>query len=125
MPFWTLTFLAGRMAIPQELYDAASVDGAGACRRLIYVIAPILGNLYLVCTLLSILWTVGDFTTVALVSEGAPFYSTDVLATLGIHYAFDAGQPSLGVAAVMSALPVLIPIAFILMRVVQAREIQL
>jgi multiple sugar transport system permease protein len=125
MPFWTLTFLAGRMAIPQELYDAASVDGAGACRRLLYVIFPILGNLYLVCTLLFTLWTVGDFTTVALVSEGAPFYSTDVLATLGIHYAFDAAQPSLGVAAVMSALPVLLPIAIILMRAVQAREMQL
>ena len=125
MPFWTLTFLAGRMAIPQELYDAASVDGAGACRRLVYVIFPLLGNLYLVCTLLFTLWTVGDFTTVALVSEGAPSYSTDVLATLGIHYAFDAAQPALGVAAVLSALPVLVPIAIILMRAVQAREIQL
>src|SRR5262249_23431626 len=109
-PSRTLPVLAGRVAIPQELYDAASVDGAGACRRLLYVIFPILGNLYLVCTLLFTLWTVGDFTTVALVSEGAPFYSTDVLATLGIHYAFDAAQPSLGVAAVMSALPMLLPI---------------
>jgi multiple sugar transport system permease protein len=48
-----------------------------------------------------------------------------VLATLGINYAFDAGQPSLGVAAVMSALPVLIPIAIILMRTLQTREVQL
>jgi multiple sugar transport system permease protein len=62
---------------------------------------------------------------VSLVSEGAPAYSTDVLATLGIHYAFDAARPSLGVAAVMSALPVLIPMAIILMRAVQTREVQL
>ena len=125
MPFWTLTFLAGRMAIPQEIYEAADVDGAGGCRRFAHVIFPLLGNLYLVCTLLSTLWTVGDFTTVDLVSGGAPSYSTDVLATLGMHYAFDAARPSLGVAAVMSALPVLIPIALILMRALQTREVQL
>ena len=125
MPFWTLTFFAGRTAIPQDVYEAADVDGASGCRRFVHVVFPLLGNLYLVCTLLCTLWTVGDFTTVYLVSEGAPSYSTDVLATLGIHYAFDAAQPSLGVAAVMSALPVLIPIAIILMRVLQTRQVEL
>jgi multiple sugar transport system permease protein len=125
MPFWTLTFLAARTAIPQEVYEAAAVDGAGGFRRFTHVILPLLGPLYLVCTLLSTLWTVGDFTTVDLVSQGAPSYSTDVLATLGIHHAFDAAQPALGVATVMSALPVLIPIAIILMRTVQTKEVQL
>jgi multiple sugar transport system permease protein len=125
MPFWTLTFYAGRTAIPQEIYEAAAVDGASGYRRFAHVILPLLGNLYLVCTLLSTLWTIGDFTTVSLVSEGAPSYSTDVLATLGIHYAFEGAQPALGVAAVMSALPVLIPIAILLMRALQTRDTQL
>ena len=125
MPFWTLTFYAGRTAIPQEIYEAAAVDGASGYRRFAHVILPLLGNLYLVCTLLSTLWTIGDFTTVSLVSEGAPSYSTDVLATLGIHYAFEGAQPALGVAAVMSALPVLIPIVILLMRALQTRETQL
>jgi multiple sugar transport system permease protein len=125
MPFWTLTFYAGRTAIPPDIYEAADVDGASGCRRFAHVIFPLLGNLYLVCTLLSTLWTIGDFTTVYLVSGGAPSYSTDVLATLGFHYAFDAAQPSLGVAAVMSVLPVLIPIVIILMRTLQMREVQL
>jgi multiple sugar transport system permease protein len=125
MPFWTLIFFAGRMAIPQEVYDAAAVDGAVGGRRFFHVILPLLGNLYLACTLLCTLWTIGDFTTVYLVSEGAPAYSTNVLATLGIHYAFDAARPALGVAAVLSALPVLIPIAIVLMRALQARTVQL
>src|SRR5712692_724013 len=125
MPFWTLTFFAARTAIPQEIYEAADVDGASGCRRFTYVVFPLLGNLYLVCTLLSTLWTIGDFTTVSLVSEGAPAYSTNVLATLGMHYAFEAVQPALGVAAVMTALPVLIPLAIVLMRALQVREIQL
>jgi multiple sugar transport system permease protein len=125
LPFWTLTFLAGRTAIPQEVYEAADVDGASGFRRFAHVVLPLLGNLYLVCTLLCTLWTVGDFTTVALVSEGAPAYSTDVLATLGFHYSFDAAQPSLGVAAVLSALPVLIPVTILLMRALHTREMQL
>jgi multiple sugar transport system permease protein len=125
MPFWTLVFLAGRMAIPREIYDAAAVDGANGPRRFLHVVFPLLANMYLVCTLLSTLWTIGDFTTVYLVSGGAPARSTEVLATLGIHYAFDVGVPSLGVAAVLSALPVLIPIVATLMRRLQMREVQL
>jgi multiple sugar transport system permease protein len=125
LPFWTLVFLAGRMAIPREIYDAADVDGATGPRRFLHVVYPLLANMYLVCILLFTLWTIGDFTTVSLVSGGAPARSTEVLATLGIHYAFDIAEPSLGVAAVLSALPVLIPIAAVLMRRLQMREVQL
>ncbi|HKX11185.1 MAG TPA: sugar ABC transporter permease [Stellaceae bacterium] len=125
MPFWTLVFLAGRRAIPREIYEAADVDGATGSRRFVHVVCPLLANLYLVCTLLSTLWTIGDFTTVFLVSMGAPARSTEVLATLGVHYAFDTARPSLGIAAVLSALPVLIPIAVTLMRRLETREVQL
>jgi multiple sugar transport system permease protein len=125
MPFWTLIFLAGRMTIPRDIYDAAEVDGAIGYRRFVHVTFPLMANLYLVCTLLSTLWTLGDFTTVFLVSGGGPADSTEVLATLGFQYAFDNAKPALGVAAVMSALPVLIPIAILLMRRLQTSEVQL
>jgi multiple sugar transport system permease protein len=125
LPFWTLTFFAGRLAIPRDIYEAAEVDGAGATRRFAHIVVPLLANLYLVSTLLDTLWTLGDFTTVYFVSEGAPAHSTNVLATLGFRYAFDAAQPALGVAAVMSALPVLLPITLLLMRALQARQVQL
>ena len=125
MPFWTVIFLAGRMAIPQEIYEAAAIDGAVGMRQFLHVVFPLLANIYLVCTLLATLWTVGDFNTVYLVSGGAPARSTEVLATLGLLYAFDAAQPSLGVAAAMSALPVLVPLALVLMRRLQAGEVQL
>src|SRR5262249_57671924 len=115
MRFWTVIFLAGRMRIPRDIYDAAEVDGATGIRHFIHVTFPLLANLYLLCTLLSTLWTVGDFTTVYLVSGGGPARSTDVLATLGFHYAFDESKPALGVPAAMSALPLLIPIPIPLM----------
>jgi multiple sugar transport system permease protein len=125
MPFWTVIFLAGRMAIPRELYEAADVDGATGYRRFAYVTFPLLANLYLICTLLSTIFSLGDFTTVYFVSGGGPAMSTDVLATLGIREAFVVARPNLGVAAVMTALPVMIPIVIFLMRKLRKTEVQL
>jgi multiple sugar transport system permease protein len=125
MPFWTIIFLAARMKIPRDIYDSAKVDGATGIRCFVHVTFPLLANLYLLCTLLSTLWIVGDFTTVYLVSGGGPAGLTDVLATLGFHYAFDTARPALGVAAALSALPVLIPIAIVLMRRLQTSEVEL
>jgi multiple sugar transport system permease protein len=125
MPFWTLIFMAGRMAIPRELYEAADVDGATGVRRFVHVTFPLLAGLYLVCTLLSTVWMIGDFTTVFFVSGGAPALTTEVLATLGMHQAFDSADPPLGVAAMMSALPLLIPLVILLMRKVHTSAVQL
>ncbi len=125
MPFWTLVFVAARLAIPQEIYEAAAIDGAAGIRRLIYVTLPLLANVYLVSTLLSTVWTLGDFPTVYFVTSGAPGMTTNVLATYGFHEAFDFGYPNLGVAAMMSALPVLIPVVILLMRRVRATGVQL
>ena len=125
MPFWTVIFLAARVRISPDIYDAADIDGATGIRRFVHVTFALLANLYLICTLLSTLWTLGDFTTVYLVSGGGPAGATEVLATLGFRYAFDFGRPALGVAAVMSALPVLIPIMIVLMRKLQTSRVQL
>jgi len=125
LPFCTVIFIGARMTIPRDVYEAAEVDGATGVRRFVHVTFPLLANLYLVCTLVSTLWTLGDFTTVYLVSAAAPGQSTHVLATLGYHYAFGLAKPALGVAAVMSAVPVLIPIAIVLMRRAQTSEVQL
>src|SRR5262245_21981033 len=125
MPFWTLILLAGRMAIPQDLYDAADIDGATDFRRFVHLVVPLLGNLYLICTLLSAIWMIGDFNTPDLVSGGAPLDSTQVLATLGVEYLVEQGKPGLGIAVVMTALPVLIPLGILLIRRLHTREVQL
>ena len=124
-PFWTVILLAARMAIPQDLHDAADIDGATGTRRFLHVTFPLLANVYLICTLLSTVWTIGDFTTVYYVSGGAPARSSEVLSLTGVRYAFDIGRPSLGVASALSALPVLIPLVIMLMRRVQTRGVQL
>jgi multiple sugar transport system permease protein len=124
MPFWTLVFIAGRIAISRELYDAAEIDGAGGFGRFLYVTVPLLANLYLICTLLSTLWAFGDFATVFFVSVGGPTRMTEVLTTFSYRLAFDSANPPLAVAAVLSALPLLVPIAIILIRRVQMSEVE-
>lgn len=125
LPFWTLVFLSARMAIPRDIYEAAAVDGASALGCLWHVTLPLLSNIYLVSTLLSTVWTFGDFPTAYFVSSGAPARQTNVLATYGFQMAFDFGHPRVGVAAVMSALPVLVPIVVLLMRRIRRGGVQL
>jgi multiple sugar transport system permease protein len=125
LPFWTVIFIAGRMAIPEAIYEAADIDGASGSRRFVHVTFPLLANVYLVCTLLATIWALGEYTSVQFVSGGAPAMSTDVLATLGIRYALDYARPQLGVAAMLSALPVLIPVVIALLRKLHTAELQL
>ncbi len=125
LPFWTLIFLAGRMAVPKELYESADIDGATGYQRFVHITFPIMSNLYVVCTLLSTIWTLGDYNSVHFVSGGGPALQTHVLATLGIRDAFELSDPRMGMAAVISALPLLIPLVIFLMRKLSKGEVQL
>jgi multiple sugar transport system permease protein len=124
-PFWTVILLAGRMSIPQDIYDAAKVDGATGLNRFLFVTFPLLANMYLVLTLLATIFLLGDFNTIFFITGGGPNNETHLLATLGVRNAFDLARPDLGVAAVLTALPVLIPLVIILMRKLKTAEVQL
>jgi multiple sugar transport system permease protein len=123
LPFWTLIFLAGRMAVSLELYEAAEVDGASRLQKFRYVTLPLMAGMYLVCTMLSTIWALGDFNAVRFISGGGPALSTHVLATLGIRNAFELGDPHLGMATVLTALPLLIPLVILLMRQLRRSEV--
>ena len=125
MPLWTLVLLGGRMSIPQELYDAADVDGASLYQRFAYITMPLVANLYLISTLLSTIWTFGDYAPVLFVSGGSPAFGSEVVSTLGFHYALDYANPPLAVAAGLSVLPLLIPAAILLMHRLKSTEVQL
>src|SRR5258706_9429873 len=64
LPFWTLILIAGRLAIAKDLYESAAVDGATPWQTFRYVTWPSMRTLYLTCTILSMIWTLGDFNSV-------------------------------------------------------------
>jgi multiple sugar transport system permease protein len=86
LPFWTLILIAARLSIPDDLYEAASVDGATRFQKFRFVTWPSMQTLYVTCTILSMIWTLGDFNSVYLLTGGGPGDLTHVLATLGIRY---------------------------------------
>lgn len=115
LPFWTLILISGRLAIPGDLYEAASVDGATRAQIFRYVTWPSLRTLYLTCTILSMIFTLGDFNSVYLLTGGGPADLTHVLATLGIRY-LRLDHVDMSVAAIVIALPFILPLVFYMMK---------
>ncbi|GJD51958.1 hypothetical protein OPKNFCMD_4717 [Methylobacterium crusticola] len=115
LPFWTLILLAGRLAISSDLYEAASVDGATGWQKFLHVTWPSMRALYVTCTILSMIWTLGDFNSVYLLTGGGPADLTHVLATLGIRY-LRLDQIDHSMAAVVCAMPFVLPLVYVLMR---------
>ncbi|HWM40976.1 MAG TPA: sugar ABC transporter permease [Burkholderiales bacterium] len=115
LPFWTLILMAGRLAIPREQYEAAAVDGASAWQKFKYVTWPSLRTLYLSSTILSMIWSLGDFNSVYLLTGGGPADLTHVLATLGIRY-IRLDQVDLAMATIVCAMPLVLPLVYYMMK---------
>jgi multiple sugar transport system permease protein len=115
LPFWTLILMTGRLAISQDLFEAADVDGASWWQKFRYITWPSMQTLYLTCTLLSMIWTLGDFNSVYLLTGGGPADLTHVLATLGIRY-LRLDQLDLSMAAIVCALPLVLPLVYVMMK---------
>jgi len=115
LPFWTLILVAGRLAIPAEQYEAASVDGATRWQKFRFITWPAMRTLYLTSTILSMIWTLGDFNSVYLLTGGGPADLTHVLATLGIRY-LRLDQVDLAMASIVVALPLVLPLVYFMMK---------
>ena len=115
LPFWTLILVAGRLSIPKEQYEAASVDGATAWQQFRYVTWPSMRTLYLTSTILSMIWTLGDFNSVYLLTGGGPADLTHVLATLGIRY-IRLDQLEQAMATIVVSMPLILPLVWFMVR---------
>jgi len=115
LPFWTMILIAARLAIPHELYEASSVDGATRWQKFKFVTWPSVRTLYLTSLLLSMIWTLGDFNSVYLLTGGGPADLTHVLATLGIRY-LRLDRVDLAMATIVCALPLVLPLVYFMMK---------
>jgi len=115
LPFWTLILLSGRMAIANDLYEAAAVDGASNWQKFRYVTWPSVKQLYLTSAILSTIWSLGDFNSVYLLTGGGPADLTHVLATLGIRY-LRLAEVDMSMATIVSALPLILPLVYFMMK---------
>ena len=115
LPFWTLILITGRLAISKDLYEAASVDGATGWQKFKFITWPSLRTLDLTSVILSMIWTLGDFNSVYLLTGGGPADLTHVMATLGIRY-LRLDQLDMAMATIVVALPFVLPMVYFMVR---------
>src|SRR6266496_4002431 len=69
-PFFAISLLASLQTIPQDLYEAAAIDGAGAWDRFRRITLPLMMPVLTIVTLFSIIWTFADFQLVYVLTRG-------------------------------------------------------
>jgi len=106
-PFYGISFLAGLQIIPVELYEAAKMDGATRWHQLLNITLPMLRPVLLVVLLLSTILTFADFQLPFVLTNGAPYSSSHVLATWAYAQAIQGGAIGIGAAVSLVLFPVL------------------
>jgi multiple sugar transport system permease protein len=107
IPFATVIFIAGISSIPEEVDDAAAIDGATGLRKFWYVSLPLQLPIALVAILFGIIFTATDMIVPFILTNGGPFNSTQVLTTYAFQTGINAGNIGEGAAIALFMLPVL------------------
>ena len=111
LPFATVIFLAGISSIPQEVDDAAAMDGAVGLRKFWYVSLPLQLPIAIVAVLFGIVFTATDMVVPYILTNGGPFNSTQVLTTWAFQTGINAGNIGEGAAIALFMLPLLAAVA--------------
>lgn len=96
-PYYTISFLSALQSIPNELMEAAAIDGAGIIKRFFYITLPQLKSVSLVIIFLHIIWTAINFDFIWILTEGGPNYATQTLPIMIYRYSmkkFNVGAAS-------------------------------
>jgi multiple sugar transport system permease protein len=122
-PFAIVIFLAGITAVPQDVIDAATVDGAGFWRRNYQIILPMILPIVAVGLIFGIVFTFTDLSIVFLLTNGGPINATSVLGFQGFQVGILSGDISHGAAISLFMLPVLLIVVIAMLRFIRRREI--
>ena len=122
-PFAIVIFLAGITAVPQDVIDAATVDGAGFWRRNYQIILPMILPIVAVGLIFGIVFTFTDLSIVFLLTNGGPVNATSVLGFQGFQVGILSGDISHGAAISLFMLPVLLIVVIAMLRFIRRREI--
>src|SRR5438067_6636009 len=122
VPFGAISVLAGLTAIPQEVIEAARIDGAGWWARFISVIVPIIAPILFIALLFDLIFTLSELTVVFLLTSGGPVDQTQVLANYALQVGISGSQLGEGAAIALFLLPVLLVLTIFALRAIARRE---
>ncbi|MGV3654939.1 MAG: carbohydrate ABC transporter permease [Noviherbaspirillum sp.] len=123
LPLATVIILAGLSGIPQDIHDAAAMDGAGYWRRLFRINIPLVMPIMLVALLFGIVFTFTDMIIIYVLTRGGPFDTTQVLASLAFFTGIQGGDLAEGAAISLFLFPVLVAVVIVLLTVARRTEV--
>lgn len=123
LPLATVILLAGLTSIPQDIHDAAAVDGAGFWRRLFQITIPLLLPIMTVAVLFGVVFTFTDMIVIYVLTRGGPYDTTQVLASLAFFTGIQGGDLAEGAAIALFLFPLLLIAAVVFLRVARRTEV--
>jgi len=123
LPLATVIVLGGLSSIPQDLLEAAEIDGAGFWRRTFQIVIPLVLPIMTIATLFGIVFTFTDMTVVYVLTRGGPVQTTQVLSTWTFFKGIEGGDLAQGAAISLFLFPVMAAVAILMLRLARRTEV--
>jgi multiple sugar transport system permease protein len=123
VPLAAVIIMAGQTSIPDDIKDAAAIDGAGFWRRLWEVTLPLTLPVIAIAVLFGAILTFTDMSLVSVLTNGGPVNQTQVLASWAYVRGIDGGNLAQGAAVAVFLLPLLLAATIAILRAVRRWEV--
>jgi len=120
-PFFLIMYLAALKSVPEQLYEAAAIDGANAWQRFVHITLPMMRNIIAITVLFSLIVTFANFDIVQIMTGGGPRNMTHVFATYAFLLGIRSGDIPLGASVSLFMFPILAASAVFILRGVRKR----
>jgi len=120
-PFFMIMYLAALKSVPEQLYEAAAIDGAAWWQRIWYVTLPMMRNIIAITALFSTIVTFANFDIVRVLTSGGPLTSTHLFATWAFKVGIESGDIPLGATVSLFMVPILAVAAAFILRDISRR----
>lgn len=123
LPLATVIILAGLSSIPQDIHDAAAIDGVGFWRHLFRITIPLVMPIMMVALLFGIVFTFTDMIVIYVLTRGGPYDTTQVLASYAFFTGIQGGDLADGAAISLFLFPVLVGVAALFLTMARRSEV--
>ena len=120
-PFFMIMYLAALKSVPDQLYEAAAIDGATGWQKLRYVTVPMMRNIIAITVLFSLIVTFANFDIVRILTNGGPQDKTHIFGTYAFQVGIQSGDIPLGAAVSLFIFPILAVFSIFVLRDVTRR----
>jgi len=120
-PFFLIMYLAALKSVPEQLYEAAAIDGANWWQKIWYITLPMMRNIISITVLFSLIVTFANFDIVRILTAGGPIDQTHIFATWAFKLGIEGNDIPLGACVSLFMFPILGVAAWFILRDISDR----